>query len=119
VAQPSAAATAAAVAAAAAAQVGESEDEEIPPKRRLFVPETPSPKRLKYNESEESDEESSEESDVDEQAEEILFGPANPDSVPFKELDGYLSYNVAVIAYDYFADPEDFFYLSLEDIKKM
>jgi hypothetical protein len=52
------------------------------------------------------------------EAEEFVYGPANPASVPFKELDNILNYDVANIAYDYFLDPEDFFYMSIRHVMK-
>ncbi len=93
------------------------EEEEVgksPKKRRLYVPETPSPKRGRH---EDSDDDEDDEPEV--KGEEFVFGPGNPNSVPFKELDVQLNYDVATIAYDYFADPEDFFEMSIEDLRRM
>ncbi len=103
-----------------------SEDDRLP-KRRLFVPETPSPKRAKPDESESEEHESeeteesdeSDESDGEEPPEKFLFGPANPNSVPFRELNKPLYYDLAKICYDYFADFNDFFDVPIEDLRRM
>jgi hypothetical protein len=49
----------------------------------------------------------------------MVFGPGNPASIPFQELNAHLNYDVANIAYNYFLDFEDLFFLSDEDIKRM